>query len=90
MTEGAEVKRAVRELLRSRSPLARSLAALPDALLLGPGGLGLDSIALVELLLDCEQRFGMSGAAELLLGPPLTLGRLITQVGAQVGALREP
>jgi acyl carrier protein len=86
MTEDVSVERAVRDLLRSRSPLARGLSALPDALLLGPGGLGLDSIALVELLLDCEERFGMSGAAELLLGPPLTLGRLI----AQVGALCEP
>lgn len=73
--------RAVRELLRSRLPrAAREGAALPDELRLGPGGLGLDSIALVELLLECEQRFGEPLAAELLAGEPLTVGRLVERV----------
>jgi acyl carrier protein len=76
------VEGSIRDLLRARSPLARSLAELPDELLLGPGGLGLDSIALVELLLDCEQRFGVGGSAGLLDGPPLTLGRLVAHISA--------
>jgi acyl carrier protein len=82
------VEEAVRDLLRSRSPLARRLTELPDDLPLGPGGLGLDSIALVELLLDCEERFGiggMGGSAGLLAGPPLTVDRLVAHVRAAVG-----
>jgi acyl carrier protein len=45
---------------------------------LGEGGLGLDSIEIVELVLACEERAGLpSGAAEALLEEgPLTVGRL--------------
>jgi acyl carrier protein len=79
MKTGADVEEAVLDLLRSRAPLAGS-GALPAELRLGAGGLGLDSIAMVELLLDCEQRFGLTTAAELLAGAPLTVGRLIAHV----------
>jgi acyl carrier protein len=65
---------AVRDLLRSRAP--HHVSDLPDDLRLGAGGLGLDSIAVVELLLDCEQRFGIPPMG-LLDGTPLTVGRLI-------------
>jgi hypothetical protein len=74
----------VRDLLLARSPLARG-AGLADDLPLGPGGLGLDSIALAELLLECEARFGLATAAELLAGPPLTVGRLVAHVRGVVG-----
>ncbi|HWM95382.1 MAG TPA: acyl carrier protein [Thermoanaerobaculia bacterium] len=88
------VEEAVRSLVRSRAPLARSRAELADDLPLGAGGLGMDSIALVEVLLDCEQRFGMrSGScsggwkpADLLQGPPLTVGRLVAHVRAALGS----
>jgi acyl carrier protein len=92
MNADRAVEEAVRDLLRSRSPLARRLAELPDDLPLGPGGLGLDSIALVELLLDCEERFGIGGmggrggSAGLLAGPPLTVDRLVAHVRAAVGS----
>lgn len=85
-----DVEGAVWDLLRSRSPLARSRGELSGDLgdlgdlRLGPGGLGLDSIALAELLLDCERRFGLATAAELLAGPPLTVGRLVAHVRAAV------
>ncbi len=82
---GPSIEEAVRELLRSRAPLARERAELPDDLRLGSGGLGLDSIALVELLLDCEQRFGIPRPVELLEGEPLTVGRLVTHVRAAAG-----
>ena len=79
------IEDSVRDLLRSRAPLARGRADLPDDLPLGPGGLGLDSIALVELLLDCEQRFGIPRPVELLEGEPLTVGRLVAHVRAAAG-----
>lgn len=85
-----DIEEAVRDLIRSRAPLARAHAELADGLRLGAGGLGMDSITLVELLLDCEQRFGIrSGArrlAELLEGPPLTVGRLAAHVRAAAGS----
>jgi hypothetical protein len=71
-----EIEVALEDLLRSRCPRAGS-GPLPDDLRLGAGGLGLDSIAMVELLLDCEQRFGVHTAG-LLEGAPLTVGRLRT------------
>jgi len=92
MKAASGVEESVRELLRVRSPLARSFAelpadlpaGLPDPLPLGPGGLGLDSIALVELLLDCEYRFGIGGSAALLAGPPLTVDLLVAHIRAAV------
>jgi acyl carrier protein len=80
MTDGTTIDDTVRDLLRSRAPLARDRADLPDDLRLGTGGLALDSIALVELLLDCERRFGIRAATELLEGEPLTVGLLVAHV----------
>jgi acyl carrier protein len=82
----ATLDREVRDLLRERVPLARELDELPDALPLGAGGLGLDSIALVELLLECEERFRLPPALSLLEGPPLTIGLLVAH--ARAGAAR--
>jgi acyl carrier protein len=75
MRTGTRIEDAVMDLLRSRSPLAGS-GPLADDLRLGAGGLGLDSIAMVELLLDCERRFGVP-VAGLLEGAPLTVGLLL-------------
>jgi acyl carrier protein len=79
------IDEAVRDLVRSRASLAQERSDLPDDLRLGAGGLGLDSIALVELLLDCEKRFGVPRVAELLAGPPLTLGHLVAHVRSASG-----
>ena len=79
MRTGTDVAETVLDLVRSRAPLAGS-GALPHELRLGAGGLGLDSIAMVELLLDCEQRFGLTVVSELLTGAPLTVGRLLAHV----------
>lgn len=73
---------ALHELLRAHSPLAASHAALPAELPLGAGGLGLDSIAVVELLLACERRFGIAPSTELLAGPPLTVAGLLAHLRA--------
>jgi acyl carrier protein len=84
------VETAVRELLRSRAPL-RSPMELSADLPLGPGGLGLDSIALVELLLDGERRFGIPAMAMGLLdGAPLTVGRLVAGVLAHLAPPAPP
>jgi acyl carrier protein len=72
----------LRDLLRSRG----CEQELPEDLPLGPGGLGLDSIAMVELLLLCEARFSVAVAAELLAGGPLTIGRLAACIRSRVGA----
>lgn len=84
-----DIEETVRDLVRSRAPLARAHAELADDLRLGPGGLGMDSIAMVELLLDCEQRFGFRPGSwrpgELLEGPPLTIGRLAAHLRAAAG-----
>ena len=77
---------AVHTLLRERSALARDRPDLPADLPLGPGGLGLDSIALVELLLECEQRFGIPRPVDLLAGPPLTVGLLVSHIRDAAGA----
>lgn len=74
-----DIEEAVLDLLRSRAPLAAN-GPLPGELRLGARGLGLDSIALVELLLDCERRFGIPATTELLAGAPLTVGQLIAHV----------
>ena len=81
----AHIEDAVHTLLRARSPLARDRSALPDDLPLGPGGLGLDSISLVELLLECEQRFSIPRPVDLLEGPPLTVGLLVSHVRDATG-----
>ncbi|HEX7679335.1 MAG TPA: phosphopantetheine-binding protein [Thermoanaerobaculia bacterium] len=49
---------------------------------LGGGGLGLDSIALVEVLLQCEDRFGVEIAAQVLSQSPLTVGLLVQHIRA--------
>jgi acyl carrier protein len=72
----------LRDLLRSRGCEQELSEELP----LGPGGLGLDSIGMVELLLQCEARFSVAVAAELLAGEPLTIGRLAACIRSRVRA----
>jgi acyl carrier protein len=69
----------VRDLVRARAPHGE----LTDDAPLGTHGLGLDSISMAELLLDCEDRFGVD-ATPLLEREPLTLGALIAHVQMQV------
>lgn len=69
----------VRDLVRARAPHSELSVDTP----LDSGGLGLDSISLAELLLDCEDRFGVDVHA-LLEGEPLTLRSLIAHVTAQL------
>jgi acyl carrier protein len=82
MEMGRAIEDEVRALLRSRTLLAPGSTPLPEDVRLGAGGLGLDSISLVEVLLDCERRFGIPPLVDLLAGPPLTVGRLVEAVRA--------
>lgn len=69
--------------------LIQQLAAVPDAYrddapLIGPDGLGYDSVRVVELLLICEDRFGVKLPLESLLGDPravLNGALLIARIG---------
>jgi acyl carrier protein len=81
----ASIEDVVCEVLRARAPLAPERAGLSEDLRLGAGGLGLDSISLVELLLDCERRFGVSPAELLAREEPLTIGCLLAAVRAVTG-----
>lgn len=84
MLAGTDLENTVLDLIRSRAPLAETRELTGD-LRLGTGGLGLDSISLVELLLDCERRLGPMNVAELLQGPPLTVGLLVAHARAAAG-----
>lgn len=84
MDAGTTIGETVRDLVRSRAPFTRNGADLPDDLRLGSGGMGLDSIAMVELLLDCQRRFGIPAPVDLLVGTPLTVGLLVAHVRTAV------
>ena len=66
----------IRELIAKRAPRVRDLHIDIDDLPLGAEGLGLDSIAIAEVLLDCERHFGVRLAADLLDGVPITARRI--------------
>ncbi|HEX3583130.1 MAG TPA: acyl carrier protein [Thermoanaerobaculia bacterium] len=74
-----EVVADVYTILDARNPSVELRADTP----LGSGGLGLDSIALVELLLECEDRFGVEIATEALTASPLTVGALVERIRTQ-------
>jgi hypothetical protein len=63
-------------IVRAHAPAA----SFDDQAPLGAEGLGLDSIAVAEVLLECEMRFGRP-CAQLLEGEPLTIARLARHVG---------
>ncbi len=73
-----DVARGVYAILNARNPGIELHTDTP----LGSGGLGLDSIALVEVLLECEDRFGVAIAAEALAHSPLTVGSLLDKIRA--------
>jgi hypothetical protein len=75
-----DLESALHQILRKRGYGGSLAPSLP----LGAGGVGLDSISLVEVLLECEERFGVVIAAELLDGKPLTVGRLLERIRVAV------
>ena len=75
----------VRDIVRARVSRAIPNNELTADATLGSDGLGLDSISIAEVLLDCQQRFGVSLLA-LLEGEPLTLRRLVTHLEQETAA----
>jgi hypothetical protein len=77
----ADIAAAVRELLLARWPGRFEHAHLGDEVSLGERGLGLESIEIVELLLEFDDRADDSTVAEELLDAgPISIGRLIDRL----------
>lgn len=53
---------------------------------LGSGGLGMDSVSIVMLLLECESKWGVAFPAELLEKQPVTVGILIDHLTTNLAA----
>lgn len=70
----------LRQFLREQLPAAHKDDTLTDDRILGSGGIGLDSIQIVELLLAFEQRWGIPFPASLLETPPLTVGKILAHL----------
>ena len=74
-----------RTFIARRTGRANDRDTLPDDLALGPAGLGLDSVSIVELLLACEEAFGARFDATLLEREPLTVGALVAWINGAAG-----
>jgi acyl carrier protein len=75
----------VRDIVRVHAARGVAFDELSHDAPLGADGLGLDSIAIAEVLLDCQQRFGVS-VMELLEQEPLTLRRLVQHLEQETPA----
>lgn len=69
----------VHELIARRAPHLLEFDPPVDDLALGAEGLGLDSIAIAEVLIDCERHFGVR-ITDLLDGAPITVGRITARL----------
>ncbi len=78
-----ELRQRVEALIRGRLPSTRATHRIPDELSLGAEGIGLDSIAMVELLIECETEFGITIPPGLLDPGSLTVGALVAVVTRQ-------
>jgi len=67
------------QMIMKHVPAALSADGIDRELPLGAGGLGMDSVAVVMLLLECEARWGIAFPAEML-EQPLTQERMIRHV----------
>jgi acyl carrier protein len=79
LAERSETATIVRGVVASLWPGRFDDSELVEQVSLGEEGLGLDSIEIVELVLECSERLRIPGydVDELLEAGPVTLGRLI-------------
>ena len=84
LADRSETARIVRETIAQLWPGRYDESRLGDGVSLGEDGLGLDSIEIVEVVLESGDRMGLPGydAGELLDAGPVTLGRLIDHLAA--------
>lgn len=75
----------VRSVIRRHVASARD-QDLPDTLPLGGDGLGLDSVAIVELLLACEAACGVRLPPDVFEGAEVTVGAIVRAVEQASGA----
>lgn len=76
---GERLRRHIRELARS----SFKTAELPDDLEILESGLRFDSIAFAELLLACEEEFGVAFPESWSERTRLTLGELAAYIASQ-------
>jgi len=70
----------IHELIKQQLPSSLKNKDLNEELPLMQGGLGIDSIKLVDLLLSCEDIFGSPFTPDILEEEPLTVKKLIEYV----------
>ncbi|HLY49418.1 MAG TPA: hypothetical protein VKR21_09495 [Solirubrobacteraceae bacterium] len=85
MTDRAELAVAIRRIIETSWPARFSPAQLLDDVPLDDGGLGLDSVEIVEVLFACEDAWGLRANEQLFDVVPLTIERLADHF-AQVAA----
>lgn len=73
----AQTSASIRAIVIARVPRLSEDEVLDDQPF-GSEGLGLDSIAIAEVLLDCERRLGVR-MTDLLDGPPITVARIASR-----------
>ena len=84
MADRSETAAIVRAAIAGLWPDRFGERELVEGVSLGDDGLGLDSIEIVELVLESAERAGVPGydADQLLEDGPVTLGRLIDHLAA--------
>ena len=85
MSTSPTVAGIVQDIIRAHVSRPLATDAFVHDVALGADGLGLDSIAIAEVLLECQQRFGVS-VTELLEREPLTLRLLVAHVEQETPA----
>lgn len=80
MPSPAAIEREILDILGKR----HSSVPLTAETSLGADGMGLDSIAIVEVLLECEEHFGVLLASDMLSAEGITIGWLTERVRALV------
>jgi acyl carrier protein len=73
-------------ILRARVPRPLADEALHSDVSLSRDGLGLDSIAIAEVVLECEDRFGVS-LIDLATDDDLKIGELAAALGIELRPL---